>query len=91
MWNEIILTDERKKKNNIAMKNSTISKNIFQEIKILSDKPKLKEFITTKTVLSVQFSHSVMSNSLRPHELPHARPPCLSPTPGVYSNSCPSS
>ena len=30
-----------------------------------------------------------MSNSLRPHELQHARPPCPSPTPGVYSNSCP--
>ena len=34
---------------------------------------------------SVQFSCSVVSNSLRPHELQHARPPCLSPTPGVYS------
>ena len=38
---------------------------------------------------SVQFSHSVVSNSLRPHGLQHARPPCPSPTPGVYSNSCP--
>ena len=38
---------------------------------------------------SVQFSHSVMSDSLRPHELQHARPPCPSPTPGVHSNSCP--
>ena len=38
---------------------------------------------------SVQFSHSVVSNSLRPHELQHARPPCPSPTPTVYSNSCP--
>ena len=38
---------------------------------------------------SVQFSHSVMSNSLQPHELQHPRPPCPSPTPGVYSNSCP--
>ena len=36
-----------------------------------------------------QFSHSVMSNSLLPHELQHSRPPCPSPTPGVYSNSCP--
>ena len=36
----------------------------------------------------VQFSCSVMSDSLRPHELQHARPPCPSPTPGVYSNSC---
>ena len=40
---------------------------------------------------SVQFSLSVMSNSLRPHELQHARPPCPSPTPGVHPNSCPSS
>ena len=38
---------------------------------------------------SVQFSCSVMSNYLRPHEPQHARPPCPSPTPGVYSNSCP--
>ena len=40
---------------------------------------------------SVQFSHSVVSNSLRPHESQHARPPCTSPTPGAYLNSCPSS
>ena len=38
---------------------------------------------------SVQFSHSVMSDSLRPHGLQQARPPCPSPTPGVYPNSCP--
>ena len=38
---------------------------------------------------SVQFSCSVVSDSLRPHELQHARPPCPSPTPGVHSNSCP--
>ena len=37
---------------------------------------------------SVQFSHSVMSDSLGPHGLQHVRPPCPSPTPGVYSNSC---
>ena len=40
---------------------------------------------------SVQFSHSVVSDSLRPRESQHARPPCPSPTPGVYSDSCPSS
>ena len=40
---------------------------------------------------SVQFSHSVVSNSLRPHESQHTRPRCPSPTPGVYSNLCPSS
>ena len=38
---------------------------------------------------SVQFSRSVGSDSLRPHELQHARPPCLSLTPRVHSNSCP--
>ena len=39
----------------------------------------------------VQFSRSVVSNSLRPHESQHARPPCPSPTPRVHPNSCPSS
>ena len=39
----------------------------------------------------VQFSHSVVSDSSRPHGLQHARPPCPSPTPRPYSNSCPSS
>ena len=39
--------------------------------------------------LSVQFSCSVMSNSLWPHGLQHARPPCPLSTPGIYSNSCP--
>ena len=38
---------------------------------------------------SAQFSHSVVSNSLRPHELQHTRPPCPSPTPGVHPNPCP--
>ena len=42
-------------------------------------------------ISSVQFSRSVVSNSLWPHESQHARPPCPSPAPGVYSNSCPSS
>ena len=53
-----------------------------------------KIFLSTSYILylrSVQFSHSVMSDSLRPHESQHARPPCLSPTPGVHPNSCPSS
>ena len=40
---------------------------------------------------SDQFSHSVVFDSLRPHESQHARPPCPSQTSGVYSNSCPSS
>ena len=44
-----------------------------------------------KAFSSVQLSHSVMSNSLQPHRLQHARLPCPSPTPGACSNSCPSS
>ena len=39
----------------------------------------------------VQFSRSIMSDSLWPHRLQHPRPPCPSPTPGAYPNSCPSS
>ena len=53
-----------------------------------------KSFDITKKFLlfwfsSVQFSHSVMSDSLWPHGLQHAKPPCSSPMHGVYSNSCP--
>ena len=44
-----------------------------------------------KSLSSAQLSRSLVSNSLRPHESQHARPPCPSPTPGFYSNSCPSS
>ena len=43
------------------------------------------------SISSVQFSCSVVSNSLWPYELQHFRPPCPSPTPGVHSDSCPSS
>ena len=44
-----------------------------------------------KVIKRVQFSRSVVSDSLRPHESQHTRPPCPSPTPGVHSNSRPSS
>ena len=47
--------------------------------------------LNRSAVNSVQFSRSVVSDSLRPHESQHARPPCPSPTPRVHSNSCPSS
>ena len=55
---------------------------IFSSIRISS---------THRSFSSVQFSHSVVSDSLRPHELQHSRPPCPSPTPRVHPNSCPSS
>ena len=52
----------------------------------------IKEINTIYSPISpVEFSHSVVSNSLQPHESQHARPPCPSPTPGVHSNSRPSS
>ena len=46
-------------------------------------------FSSSITRCSLQFSRSVVSDSLRPHELQHARPHCPSPTPGVHSNSRP--
>ena len=48
-------------------------------------------FENRKQFSLVHFSHSIVSNSLWPHGLQHARPPCPSPTPGSCSNSCPSS
>ena len=54
-----------------------------------SDLP--ETLLLTVILASVQFSHSVVSDSLRSHELQHARPPCPSPTPRVHPNSHPSS
>ena len=52
----------------------------------------LKVYLIIKiSFSSVQFSRSVVSDSLRPHESQHTRRPCPSQTPGVHSNSCPSS
>ena len=51
----------------------------------------INKYIFVNTYVSVQFSRSVVSDSLRPHEPQHARPPCPSPTPGVHSDSGPSS
>ena len=56
-----------------------------------TDDPQADEKVLNIVIYSVQFSHSVVLDSLWPHELQHARPPCPSPTPGVHSNSCPSS
>ena len=58
---------------------------------VLSSMPKRKRPKKGQKFSSVQFSCSVMSDSLRPDESQHTRPPCPSPTPGVHSNSCPSS
>ena len=50
----------------------------------------MRYHLTSVRISSVQFSHSVVSDSLRPHESQHARPPCPSPTPGVHPDSRPS-
>ena len=65
--------------------------NFYHNLKAKSKRCLLKTVSLQNFFLySVQFSHSVVFNSLRPHELQHARPPCLSPTPRVHSNSRPS-
>ena len=55
-------------------------------LKLNSQKTKI---MASDPISSVQFSCSIMSDSLRPHELQYTRPPCPSPTPGVHSNPCP--
>ena len=53
-------------------------------VTVIYQRPSTGYFIS-----SVQFSHSVVSDSLRPHQPQHTRPPCPSPTPGVHPNPCP--
>ena len=57
----------------------------------LSAKKRTCSYVFKWMFSSVQFSCSAVSDSLRPHESQHARPPCPSPTPGIHSDSCPSS
>ena len=70
-------------------------KSLLMKVKEESEKVVLKlniqktKIMPSGPISSVQFSHSVVSDFLQHHEVRHARPPCPSPTPGVYSNSCP--
>ena len=67
---------------------------ILPRIRVFSNESIKKIWCTythNGTFSSVQFSRSIVSNSLQPHESQHARPSCPSPTPGVHSDSCPSS
>ena len=76
------------------MVNTEIRLIIFSAAKegeALYSQQKQEQEMTVAQISSVQFSRSVVSNSLRHHEPQHTRPPCPSPTPGVYSNSRPSS
>ena len=65
------------------------SSSTVQKHKFFSSQPSL--WSNSHSHTSVQFSNSVVSNSLCPHGLQHTRPPCPSPTLGACSNSCPSS
>ena len=77
---------------NKIISEKSISRSIIIKM-VRTTKKKNLQNSQRKTVYntSVQFSRSVMSDSLQPHESQHARLPCPSQTPGVYSNSCPSS
>ena len=65
--------------------------NIHLDTSVIEKAPAVKRTSWKMAVNKRQFSRSVVSDSLWPHGLQHARPPCPSPTPRVYSNSCPSS
>ena len=72
-------------------------KSLLMKVKEESEKAGLKlniqktKIMASSPISSVQFSRSIVSNSLQPHESQHTRPPCPSPTPGVHSDSRPSS
>jgi len=72
-------------------------KSLLMKVKEGSEKAGLKlniqkmKIMASGSIISVQFSCSVVSDSLKPHESQRVRPPCLSPTPGVHSDSRPSS
>jgi len=72
-------------------KNFTINWNLFFFKYKNSKTKKLRIYYVSLILDSVQFGRSGVSDSLQPHELQHARPPCPPPTPGVHSNSRPSS
>ena len=67
--------------------------NILMILKVVMRTMKATVYLKAKAYHVFQFSRSVMSfsDSLQPHELQHARPPCPSPTPRVHPNPCPSS
>ena len=89
-WKYIFHKNGRQKKAGVAI---LISDKTDLKIKITKDKEghyiKIKGSIQKEDISSVQFSCSVVSDSLRTHESQHSRPPCPSQTPIVCSNSCP--
>ena len=91
-WNILLWVLRRKWQCSEALeKNNKIESEKREEIRRREGGPFPSSKANVYIYSSVQFSCSVVCDSLRPHELRHARPPCLSPSPGVHSNSCPSS
>ena len=77
-----------------AQAESKIARRNINNLRYADDTTLMAESEELKSLLmkvKVQFSRSVVSDSLRPHESQHARPPCSSPTPGVHSDSRPTS
>ena len=86
----------RLKQEAIEIMNNLITNTEIEAVIKNSQKTKAQDQMASqeksiKHFISVQFSHSVVSDSLPPHESQHARPPCPSPTPRVHSDSRPSS
>ena len=71
------------------MNHADIMNLVFIRIYSLMRFPERYQYFPSILTRSVQFSRSVVSNSLWPHEPQHTRPPCPSPTPGVQPNPCP--
>ena len=90
---EILTTDDT----TLMAENKEELKSLLMKVKEESKKANLKlkiqktKIMASSLISSVQFSRSVMFDSLGPHESQHARPPCPSPTPGVHSDLRPSS
>ena len=76
--------------NDILVRAKVITLNLWNSLRKIQDYYYFSKSLKS-SLTSVQFSRSVMSDSLRHHGLQHARLPCPSPAPGAYSNSCPSS
>ena len=99
IWSDLItLSVKNRWKDKYKVKQKMIFKTHFMipfewVNKIENNFPFFIYFLKKSSILqacsSVQFSRSVVSDSLRPHESQHARPPCPSPSPGVHSNSNP--